>query len=199
MSTSMDLRLWVRAPRMVMWSVAVTVGDVRRNLSGVHFQYLLNHGHSSLSDKWRWIANRPRRGCGYNLGMRLALGLLAAMLLFWPPRDLPGQNFAMEAESRVDSDSDGLSDALEQRLLEQFAPKFMVARDDCSGRPAEFVPDRIVPKVKVEDGTIYGQAFPVKQSGAESEIELHYYHLLAESTAARMDIRWIRSMLRHWS
>jgi hypothetical protein len=109
--------------------------------------------------------------------MRLAPGLLAAMLLFWPLRGLPGQNSAKDAESLLDSDSDGLSNALEQRLLEQFAPKFMVARDDCSGRPAEFFPDRIVPTVEEEDGTIYGQAFPGKSPGAGREVELHYYHL----------------------
>ena len=78
----------------------------------------------------------------------------------------------------VDSDADGLSDALEQQLLEQFAPKFMVGRNDCSQAPAEFAPNLRVPTVLAEDGTIYGQAFPAKTGdGGGHEVELHYYHL----------------------
>ena len=39
----------------------------------------------------------------------------------------------------VDSDGDGLSDALEQALLEQFRPQFMIGRGDCAKVPAEFL------------------------------------------------------------
>jgi hypothetical protein len=100
-----------------------------------------------------------------------------------PVKDLCCQLPAESAAASIDSDADGLSDALEQRLLEQFAPRFMVGRDDCSGVPAEFAPKLSVPTVKAEDGTIYGQAFPVPQTtagtkgGSEPEVELHYYHL----------------------
>lgn len=75
----------------------------------------------------------------------------------------------------VDSDHDGLSDALENALLLQFAPRFMVGSDDCSGRPAQFVPFQIKPTVQDENGTIYGQAFP--RAGHADQVELHYYHL----------------------
>jgi hypothetical protein len=74
-----------------------------------------------------------------------------------------------------DSDHDGLSDALENALLMQFAPRFMVSSDDCSSRPAQFVPFQIKPVVQKENGTIYGQAFP--RAGHADEVELHYYHL----------------------
>ena len=55
-----------------------------------------------------------------------------------------------------DSDHDGLRDALEDALLAQFAPQFMVSADDCSGRPAVFVPFEEMPVVQAENGTIYG-------------------------------------------
>jgi hypothetical protein len=78
----------------------------------------------------------------------------------------------------VDSDQDGLSDALEQALLVQFAPSFMVGEKDCSNIPAEFLRDSVVPSIAHEDGTIYGQAFPAKLSGVNMPmVELHFYHL----------------------
>jgi hypothetical protein len=85
---------------------------------------------------------------------------------------------AQESEVAVDSDHDGMSDALEQALLMQFAPAFMVDQHDCSALPAEFVQERKTPTVKAEDGTIYGQVFPAKPlSGALPAAEIHYYHL----------------------
>jgi hypothetical protein len=78
----------------------------------------------------------------------------------------------------TDSDSDGLSDALEQRLLDQFAPNFMVAEHDCSISPAEFKPGVRTPNVKADNGTIYGQVFPAKDAIDHAVIaEIHYYHL----------------------
>jgi hypothetical protein len=79
------------------------------------------------------------------------------------------------AVSSQDSDRDGLSDALEDALLAQFAPRFMVNADDCAGLPAAFVPFNANPAVQREDGTIYGQAFPQAQNAAA--VELHYFHL----------------------
>ena len=82
---------------------------------------------------------------------------------------------------QIDSDSDGLSDALEQQLLQQFAPKFMVARKDCSDLPAAFMPEVAIPTLQARDGTIYGQAFPYAAAPAgASEVELHFYHLWGE-------------------
>lgn len=75
----------------------------------------------------------------------------------------------------VDSDHDGLSDAQEQALLVQFEPRFMISRDDCSSRPAEFVPFLARPVVQADNDTIYGQAFP--HGGHPEQIELHYYDL----------------------
>ena len=78
----------------------------------------------------------------------------------------------------VDTDRDGLSDALEQRLLDQFAPRFFVAEHDCSGSPAAFKPEVRVPEVEAEDGTIYGQVFPAKDVSDDVKVvEIHYYHL----------------------
>jgi len=43
----------------------------------------------------------------------------------------------------------------------------MVARHDCSGLPAEFTPNRQIPTVKVEDGTIYGQVSSAKSANGD--------------------------------
>jgi len=59
-----------------------------------------------------------------------------------------------------DSDHDGLPDAQEQALLRQFAPRFLISRNDCSTQPAEFVPSSLKPVVAAENNTIYGQVFP---------------------------------------
>ncbi len=77
-----------------------------------------------------------------------------------------------------DSDRDGMDDALEQTLLNQFVPTFMVGRHDCSEIPAEFEPNVEIPTLASEDGTIYGQVFPVAAlSGVLPTAEIHFYHL----------------------
>jgi hypothetical protein len=70
-----------------------------------------------------------------------------------------------------------LSDELEQSLLNQFLPKFMVSEDDCSDVPAEFSPANGNPIVRAENSTIYGQVFPGKPSNPTESVEIHYYHL----------------------
>jgi hypothetical protein len=85
---------------------------------------------------------------------------------------------AAETSAVVDSDHDGLSDALEQELLVRFAPSFQVDPQDCAGRPALFSPGRIDPIASLEDGTIYGQATPrTLQNQNAPLVELRYFHL----------------------
>jgi hypothetical protein len=74
-----------------------------------------------------------------------------------------------------DSDHDGLTDAVEQSLLEQFQPRFLITSNDCSGRPTEFTPSVTKPVAAADNGTIYGQAFP--SPTGKGEVELHYYDL----------------------
>lgn len=103
---------------------------------------------------------------GPNLGYILCCFLLLAQLS------------ASAAKSQVDSDRDGLSDALEQELLLQFMPTFMIDSHDCSIAPAEFKAGSLAPEVETENGTIYGQVFPAKLANDGSPaVELHYYHL----------------------
>lgn len=91
---------------------------------------------------------------------------------------LAAQVIANGGEFHADSDHDGLSDVLEQKLLLQFVPTFMIGSDDCSRLPAEFKADSLAPEVAADNGTIYGQAFPVKPANEDSTaVELHYYHL----------------------
>ena len=83
-----------------------------------------------------------------------------------------------EAGLQIDSDHDGLSDALEQQLLTQFMPRFVVGAHDCSVRPAEFKPELETPEVEADNGTIYGQAFPARDATDHAPVvEIHYYHL----------------------
>jgi hypothetical protein len=102
----------------------------------------------------------------------VVLALLSTALARVSNAQQPAENTA------VDSDKDGMSDVLEQALLLQFAPTFMVARHDCSGLPAEFTPNRQIPTVKVEDGTIYGQVSSARSAtGDLPTAEIHFYHL----------------------
>lgn len=78
-------------------------------------------------------------------------------------------------EAPPDSDHDGLADTLEQSLLEQFKPHFLISAKDCSTKPAEFTPLLKNPVVAHDSGVIYGQAFPAP--GRSGEVELHYYDL----------------------
>ena len=88
------------------------------------------------------------------------------------------QQLTVETGFHTDSDHDGLSDALEQQLLNQFTPKFMVGEHDCSISPAVFEPEMQPPEVQADNGTIYGQVFPAKDATDHSMVvEIHYYHL----------------------
>lgn len=76
------------------------------------------------------------------------------------------------ASGAQDLDRDTLPDAVEQELLERFAPSLMISGAECDGLPSEFQRDSEEPRATARNGTIYGQAF---RNG--SAIELHYYHL----------------------
>ena len=80
--------------------------------------------------------------------------------------------FQLQAQ---DANQDGLSDALEQSLLDKFAPTFLVAQNDCSNIPALFTLNLSKPTVTRENGTIYGQVF--RKSPANTVVEVHFYHL----------------------
>jgi len=94
---------------------------------------------------------------------------------------------AQEAALRAggDSDQDGISEVLEQALLTQFAPTFMISRQQCSSLPARFISGVLGPTVQVENGTIYGEVFPVTPIGtSELTAEIHFYHLWREDCGA---------------
>ena len=112
------------------------------------------------------------------LRLSASLFFIIALLTSTVSRNAAAQEPEQKAQFAIDSDHDGMSDALEQALLIQFAPTFMVARHDCSEIAAEFAPDMETPTVKAENGTIYGQVFPAKSSSDDlPTAEIHYYHL----------------------
>ena len=78
-----------------------------------------------------------------------------------------------------DLDRDGVPDKLEQALLEKFAPTLLLARGECDGLPASFIPSSMTPRVGAKDATLYGQAFRVTGTRARVAIELHFFHLWA--------------------
>jgi hypothetical protein len=119
-------------------------------------------------------------GNGVPFGMQRILCSTAILLIMLGARlnAQPSASQHFGQDTSIDSDQDGLSDDLEQALLEQYKPLFMVSQTDCSDVPAEFIPENRNPTVLAEDATIYGQVFPGKSQGAtEPMIEIHYYHL----------------------
>jgi hypothetical protein len=116
----------------------------------------------------------------YHFGMRWQLCSSAILLTVLgahsSAQPVPSQHDGQHLS--IDSDHDGLSDDLEQALLVQFKPVFMVSQGDCSSVPAEFTPESRNPMVQAEDATIYGQVFPEKSGDpANPAVEIHYYHL----------------------
>jgi hypothetical protein len=110
--------------------------------------------------------------------LRCSASFLFVLASFAPVSILGATAQLSEPNIPVDSDHDGLSDSLEQALLLQFVPRFMVDRHDCSQLPAEFTPDLKTPTVEAADGTIYGQVFPAKSPiGDPPTAEIHFYHL----------------------
>jgi hypothetical protein len=102
------------------------------------------------------------------------------LLILWGAdrRAHPATSEDSGRQTAVDTDHDGLNDDVEQAILLQFTPKFMVDQADCSKVPAEFRPERREPVVLAENATIYGQVFPKRtEDMAESLVEVHYYHL----------------------
>jgi hypothetical protein len=81
---------------------------------------------------------------------------------------------ALAAGASADLDRDQLPDDLEAKLIARFQPRFFLSGSDCDGLPSEFTPNTSFPKSKTRNGTLYAQAFPVRDG-----IEIHYYHLWA--------------------
>ncbi len=80
------------------------------------------------------------------------------------------------ASNSGDSDHDGLTDEMEQALLIQFAPTFMISRQDCADAPALFTPGRSDPTMRSDEIAIYGQVTP-REFDSRQAVEIRYYHL----------------------
>jgi hypothetical protein len=81
--------------------------------------------------------------------------------------------------SDVDNDHDGLSDELEQAILEKFRPTWNISATDCNVLPAQFVPYVSSPVVLDRNGTIYGQVFIRDANSLGLFVEAHFYDLWA--------------------
>jgi len=94
-----------------------------------------------------------------------------------------------------DLDRDGLDDGVEDALLEQFRPSFMVSAKDCDQLPAEFAAGEATPRVVAKNGTNYGQATPNAAGG----VELHYFHLWSRDCGRRGhfgDVEHVSALVR---
>lgn len=120
------------------------------------------------------------------------------VLLFLPL--LLALQLGAQGVAGADTDHDGLSDGLEQRLLLQFAPEFRVGVQECAGLPARFAPEMRIPTPVGEDGTIYGQVFPAHDSDpAHPVVEAHFYHLWDRDCGSRghdLDTEHVAVLLR---
>lgn len=99
------------------------------------------------------------------------------MICLWPVRVLLFVVAATLAHADADLDRDGLSDGLEQALLERFAPRFHVHRQDCDVLPAEFAAGVPEPRAVARNGVIYGRVRPARSSVAGAFVEIQYFHL----------------------
>jgi hypothetical protein len=78
----------------------------------------------------------------------------------------------------ADLDRDGVSDTLEQALIEKFRPHFLVDADECAQVPAEFEAFSVKPRVKEHNAAIYARVSPSAALGPDvTALELQYYHL----------------------
>lgn len=78
----------------------------------------------------------------------------------------------------ADADRDGLDDALEQALLERFAPTLYLSQRECDSRPAEFRPSTGDPRVLARNGTLYGRVSPHGSTARPGTwVEVQYFHL----------------------
>ena len=104
--------------------------------------------------------------------------------------------FSSAQTTSTDGDHDGLPDSLEAALLEQFHPTFMISKkDECDLLPAEMVSGEVVPRVRVRNGTIYGQATP----HTPNSVELHYFHLWSHDCGRRGhpgDVEHVSALIR---
>jgi hypothetical protein len=139
---------------------------------------------SSIHRRLRMHRQNLRLASSFTLALSLAaIAPRSNGQLPLPAQSLPSESSPQPAQPpqptpAIDSDHDGISDDLEQSLLVQFAPKFLVGSHDCSNIPAEFQPDNSTPLVKSENGTIYGQVFPSTDPIDGAPVaEIHYYHL----------------------
>ena len=90
------------------------------------------------------------------------------------------QTTAIATRTPADLDRDGIDDAVEQALLEHFLPQFRLSAGDCDTAPSLFLAGAVDPVALQQDGTIYGQVFPMSSfvAGQKSVVvELHFYHL----------------------
>ena len=78
----------------------------------------------------------------------------------------------------ADRDRDGVDDALEQMLIEQFRPHFLVSSRECAQVPAEFEAFSVRPRVRAHNAAIYARVSPSTLQGPDGPaLEIHYYHL----------------------
>lgn len=112
-----------------------------------------------------------------------------------------GAQTALSWAEAVDADHDGISDELEEALLQRFVPQMKVSRSECDVAPSEFLAGSLEPQPVAQNGTLYGQVFPVHPVGLSdgAYFEAHYYHLWRRDCGAAghwLDAEHVSVLLR---
>ena len=108
---------------------------------------------------------------------------------------LLGLLLAASATGAPDADRDGVPDDMEQRVLERFAPRWLISPNDCDVAPAEFAANAEHPRVVHRNGTIYGQVFNGPRAGL---LEARFYHLWSRDCGRRsheLDVEHVSVLL----
>lgn len=126
------------------------------------------------------------------LALGLCLGVCASAV---------AQTAGIPTRTPADLDRDGIDDAVEQALLNQFLPQFRLSAGGCDEAPALFLEGALDPVALQQDGTIYGQVFPKSGTVAGQKdvvVELHFYHLWQQScgkSAHPLDVEHVSALV----
>jgi hypothetical protein len=98
-----------------------------------------------------------------------------------------------------DLDGDGLSDRLEQALLERFAPTLVLSAGECDGQPATLERWAVDPRIVDRSGTLYGHVALRALRPGDVEIEIKYFHLWGRDCGRpshALDIERVSTLVR---
>ena len=139
-----------------------------------------------------------RTAMEYDFGMGRLLCLGAILLSLSGALNRPTCGFAiLWPAGSIDSDQDGLTDDLEQALLTQFRPVFMVSQTDCSSMQAEFTPRDQTQQYRQKTPPYMAKSSLQKPTARRVPVEIHSI-IFGRKTAALWATRWTPNTSPSW-